>query len=281
MKVDPHVESTRALVGQLVALVRSEEITFLAAGIAYYAFVSLVPSLMLLLAVASLVGGDELAEAALAGSGEVLSPVGQELVADALSGATGRAPATVVSLVLLAWSTLKVFRGLDVAFSQVYGTEPAASFLGRIRDAAVALVGVGCGFVALVAINAAIAASGVPFAQLLGPLAVVVVLAVVFFPLFYLFPDRADPPLLAVPGTVVAAGGWTVLGTLFRAYAGTAGQFDVYGVLGVVLLLVTWYYVGSLALLLGAAVNAVVAGRADETGTTKNPPADTTGKERP
>ncbi|PSQ05142.1 hypothetical protein BRC92_03095 [Halobacteriales archaeon QS_4_69_31] len=106
-----------------------------------------------------------------------------------------------------------------------------------------ALVGVGCGFVALVVINAAIAASGVAFAQLLGPLAVVVVLAVVFFPLFYLFPDRADPPLLAVPGTVVAAGGWTVLGTLFRAYAGTAG-------------------------------------RADETGTTKGPPADTTGKER-
>jgi membrane protein len=63
---------------------------------------------------------------------------------------------------------------------------------------------------------------------------------------------------------------------VFRVYAGRTGQFDVYGVLGVVILLVTWYYLGSMALLLGAAVNAVLAGRTADTGTNKDPPADVT-----
>jgi uncharacterized BrkB/YihY/UPF0761 family membrane protein len=161
-----------------------------------------------------------------------------------------------VSLALLVWSTFTVFRGLDVAFSQVYGTSPAASFLGRVRDALVALASIGGGLAALVVTNA-----------LIG-------LSVVFFPLFYLFPDQGDPPALVVPGTVVAAGCWTLLGTGFRVYTGVVGGSSVYGVLGGALLLVTWYYVGSMALLVGAGVNAVLAGRADETGTNKSPPPD-------
>lgn len=102
----------------------------------------------------------------------------------------------------------------------------------------------------------------------------VALLSVVFFPLFYLFPDDREPAVRVLPGTVLAAAGWTLLGTAFRVYAGVAGQFEQYGVLGAVLLLVTWYYVGSMALLLGAARNAVLAGRAAETGTDKNPPTD-------
>ena len=272
-----HVAATVALARRLVALVRDQELSFLAAAVAYYAFVSLVPSLVLLFATASLLGGEELADSVLAGTGEVLSPVGQELVADALGGASGRAPATVVSIALLIWSTLKVFRGLDVAFSQVYGTQPAATLLGRTRDAAAALGAVGVGLAALVVGNAVVGLSGVGLARVLGPVALVVVLTVTFFPLFYLFPDSGDPARLALPGTVLAAVGWTVLGTAFREYAGVAGQFDLYGVLGGVLLLVTWYYVGSLVLLLGAALNAVLGGRAVETGTNKNPPADVQG----
>jgi YihY family inner membrane protein len=268
------VDTTLALARRLVALLRREEITFLAAAVAYYAFVSLVPALLLVFAIASFVGGDSMAETALDATSDVLSPVGQGLLADALAGATGRGPATFVSLALLVWSTLKVFRGLDVAFSRVYGVEPAASFFGRMRDAAIALGGVGTGLAALVLVNAVVTFSGVVFAGVAGTVLLVALLSVVLFPLYYLFPDATDPAIRALPGAVVAAGGWTLLGTVFRVYAGLAGTFDLYGVLGGVLLLVTWYYVGSMVLLVGAAVNAVLAGRADETGTDKNPPAD-------
>lgn len=259
---------------RLVALIQEREVTFLAAGIAYYAFVSLLPSLMLLLVVASAVGGEEFATEVLVVTGEALSPVGQDLVRSALVSAAGRGPATVVSILLLAWSTLKVFRGLDVAFSRIYGTEPAASLVGRVRDAAVALGAVGVGLAALVGIGVLISYSGLVLAGVLGTVALVVVLAVVFYPLFYIFPDNDGTYREALPGTVVAAVGWTLLGTVFRIYAGVAGQFDVYGVLGVVLLLVTWYYAGSIVVLVGASLNAVLAAGDGETTNTKRVPAD-------
>lgn len=87
---------------RVVALLGTGETSFLAAGIAYYAFVSFVPALTLAFAVASLVGGEELAATALSVAGEALSPVGRDLVADALAGARGRAPVTLFGVAVLA-----------------------------------------------------------------------------------------------------------------------------------------------------------------------------------
>ncbi|WP_436928533.1 YihY/virulence factor BrkB family protein [Halosimplex halobium] len=259
----------------VVALVREREVTFLAAAIAYYAFVSLLPSLLLLLVVASTVGGPELAAEVVAATGNALSPVGQDLVRSTLVDAAGAAPATLVGVGLLAWSALKVFRGLDVAFSRIYGTDPADSLVGRVRDAAVALGAVAVGLAALVVVGVAVSLAGVALVGLVGTVALAVVLTVVFFPLFVVFPDTDAGLAEALPGTVFAAVGWTLLGTGFRLYAGMAGQFDMYGVLGVVLLLVTWYYAGATVLLVGAALNAVLADR--RTTNTKGEPGDSGG----
>jgi membrane protein len=280
VQLDPRVDTAVELVFTVVGLLRREETSFLAAGIAYYAFVSLMPASMLLFAAASLVGGETLAETVLDATGEVLSPVGREFVRDSLLGSDGRASATVVGLAVLAWSSLKVFRGIDVAFSQIHGVDPPTSFLGRVRDAVVALVGVGIGVAAIVAVGVLLGRSGVVLVGVFGTLALVAVVAVALFPLYYLLPERAASPMVALPGAVVAAASWTLLGTLFRVYAEVAGAGDVYGALGVVLLLVTWFYVGSLVLLVGAALNAVLARGADETGTNKAPPADRRNNDR-
>ncbi|MFQ3293598.1 MAG: membrane protein [Halobacteriales archaeon] len=65
----------------------------------------------------------------------------------------------------------------------------------------------------------------------------------------------------ALPGTVTVAIGWTLLGGAFSWYATTAGNFALYGVLGGVLLLLTWLYFGAMLVILGAVLNAVIAGR--------------------
>ncbi len=65
----------------------------------------------------------------------------------------------------------------------------------------------------------------------------------------------------AVPGAVFAGGGWTLLGTGFNVYAAQADSYQVYGVIGGVLLLVTWFYFAGQVLLVGAAVNAALADR--------------------
>jgi membrane protein len=65
----------------------------------------------------------------------------------------------------------------------------------------------------------------------------------------------------ALPGTAFAAAAWTLSALLFRAYAATAASVRLFGVIGVVLLSLTWLYVGSLALVAGAATNALLAER--------------------
>jgi YihY family inner membrane protein len=247
----------------LAAVTRDQQLTFLAAAIAYYAFVSIIPLLLLALAVASNVAGEEIAAEVLSVVGTFVTPEAATLIESALVSSEGRAGATVVGLVVLLWSGLRVFRGLDVAFSRVYGIEAPPSLLEQVRDAVLVLGAVGVGLTATVVLGTALPLSGIPFAGLFGPLGLVVVLAVVFYPLYYVFPDSAVGLWEPVPGAVAAGGGWTLLSLGFSVYAARAGTFQLYGIIGAVLIVLTWFYVGGLLILLGAALNAVLAGRTD------------------
>ncbi|MFB6169900.1 MAG: YihY/virulence factor BrkB family protein [Haloarculaceae archaeon] len=253
--------ATRAV----VRAVRSEQVTFLAASIAYYGFVSLLPLLLFGLAAASVVGEGQLAADIAADVAATFGDRAGAAVLGALTSAEGRSGATVAGLVVLVWSGLKVFRGLDIAFSQVYGTEYAESFVEQLVDAAVCLAAVVVAVVLVVALSALASFSGIAFAGLLATPALVVSLTVALLPLYVLFPDRDVPVREALPGAAFAAVGWTTLATLFRVYAGYAGAYEAYGIVGGMLLLVTWLYFGGIVLLVGAVLNAVLGGRLDET----------------
>ena len=241
-----------------VATVRDENVTLLAAGVAYYAFVSLVPLLLLALGVASLVGGAALAERVVAATDQVLTPEAQRLLRDTLTANTGAGGATAAGLVVLTWSGLRLFRALNKAFSQVYGDAGDEGLVAELVNGLVVLVTVGVGV-------AAVAVAGGAVTRLLGgaaPLAQVVsllTLGVAFLPLYYVFPGDPVTVRHALPGTVFAAVGWSVLGSVFGVYASVAGG-SVYGVLGAALLVVTWLYLGALIVMVGAVVNATMAG---------------------
>jgi len=89
-------------------------------------------------------------------------------------------------------------------------------------------------------------------------------LAVVFLPMYYLLPEPDIGLREALPGAAIAAVGWTLLQAGFQVYAASAGQFQVYGVIGGILLLVTWLYLAAVVVVVGGVVNVVLAGR-DET----------------
>jgi len=253
-----------ALVRQVARESAERDVSTTAASVAYYALVALVPTLTLVLVAASAVGGQALEGAALALSERFVLPGGGDLVVGALRNTTGRGSTTVVGVAVLAWSSLKLFRGLDAAFSRVYGTAPGG-FAERVRDAAAVAAAAGGG--ALVALLAAglvaAVAVRVPLFGLAVPVALLGVLAAALFPLYYVFPDAAVSPREALPGTLLAAVGWTVLAAGFGAYAAVAarGSLALYGVLGAVVILATWLYLAASLLLVGAVTNAVLAGR--------------------
>lgn len=253
------------VIGTVKAVVqqaREQEITFLAAGLAYYAFVSFLPMLLLALVIASLVGGEQLAMQITSMAQDLLTPTAQDLINDALTNASGRGGASIVGTLVLLWSTLKVFRGLDEAFSRVYDVKKEESFVGTILDGLTVVTVIAIGIAAMVVAGIVLSLfPTIPFIGTLSSVLLLLALAIVFLPLYYVFPDVDISVREAIPGALLAAFGWLVLQVGFRFYASRAAQFEAYGILGAVLLLVTWLYIGGIILLLGAVVNAVLAGR--------------------
>ncbi len=237
--------------------------TFLAASVAYYAFVSVIPLLVIGLSVATVVGGEALAAQISALAGEFLLPAGQAAVEDAVRNQRGQGAVTAFGFLVTLWGGLKFFRGVDTAFSRVYGTE-TGSLAQQVVDGVVVLVAVGVGVVVLVGVNAAVVLLRVPFAGVVSSLLLLPTLAIAFFPLYYVFPDTDVSVREVAPGSVFAAAGWAVLGAAFATYATYAareGSVALYGVLGSVLLLLTWFYVAGMLLLTGAVLNAYLGGR--------------------
>jgi len=258
----PALNEPVALGKAVYAEMRSEDVPFMAGAIAYQSFISLLPLLVLLIVVAGTVGGEALADRLVAVTEGQLPESAQSLVEEAITGASGQAGASIIGIVTLAFGAFKIFRGLDKAFADLYDTERHSSMLATVRDGLIVFVAIIVAIVAVIGAGSAFAlAEALPLGGLLAPLSLVVGLAVAFLPMYYVFPNVELSMRQVVPGVVVAAVGWAVLEALFQVYVAFAGKLDVYGVLGAVLVLVTWLYFGGLVLLVGAAVNAVLGGR--------------------
>jgi len=252
-------KTSTAFLRRLVAVTRRAQVPFLAAAVAYYAFVSFLPLILLSISVAALVGGEAFSERVTGLFSESLTPEAVTLTRSALTMDAAAGGVTVAGLVALTWSGLRLFRGLDTAFSAVYGTMMQESFLNKLVDGLVVLVSIGVGVTTTVIASAGVrgvAGSAVPGLAVILSLATLVV---ALLPLYYFFPDREISLAGALPGTVLAALGWSALGGAFRLYASVAAS-SVYGVLGAAMLVVTWLYFGAVIVMLGAALNATLAG---------------------
>jgi len=168
----------------------------------------------------------------------------------------------VVGVVTLTWTALKLFRGLDQAFDEVYADDIESSFLDQVKDALVVVVGIGLAVGLVVAVGAALAILPLRDTVRQRPRVACADCRA---------HCRAPPDLLrapagrrdrrrGAPGALVAAVGWVILQVGFRIYAANASRFAAYGIIGAVLLFVTWLYFASIVVLIGAAVNAVRRG---------------------
>lgn len=251
-------------VRSILELVKEQNVTFLAASVAYYAFISVIPLLLLALAIGSFLGGEAFAQQIVSTAQGQLSGQGATVVEQALTASSGRAGASVASIVALTWSALKVFRGMDLAFDEVYGLQAETGLVGQVKDGLVVLATVGLAAVLMIGLGVVLgqaARIGIPFIGVLGYVALIVGLVAIFLPLYYVMPPVEMTAREALPGTIVAAVGWLVLQVGFQIYAANAGDYAAYGILGAVLLFLTWLYFAAVLVLVGAVVNVVLAGR--------------------
>lgn len=243
-----------------VDLARHRDVSFLAGGIAFFAFFSIIPITVLVLAIGSLVGGEQFAVRVLSVVESYLSQEGSDILSEALADSRGLAGASAVSGVLLLWSALKVFRAIDIAFDRVYEIQSSTSLPEQLRNGLIVLLAIGAGFGLLVAVQVLLGRVGVSTTSgLLGWPAAIVGLLVVLVPLYYILPPVRQRIWTILPGTLFAVIGIVLLQQLFQIYAAQASRYQAYGLIGAVLLFLLWLYFGSLILVLGAVVNAAIA----------------------
>ncbi|WP_267642135.1 YihY/virulence factor BrkB family protein [Haloarchaeobius amylolyticus] len=261
------LSSARSFVDAVVTVVREKNVTFLAGGIAYNAFISMVPLFLFAVFAVTLLAPGTRQEVLALVTENVSATIGglfEEILSRRADGAAG---SSVVGTAVLLWGALKVFRGLDVAFSEIYEVDESESFVDQLRDGLVVLVSLVLSLAAIIVATSAFAtfAGTVPYLGLLLPLVLAVGLVVAFLPMYYVFPDADVSVREILPGVGFAAVGWALLQGLFQLYVAVATGDQHVGIFTGILLLLTWFYFSGIVMLVGAVINAVRGGYAPST----------------
>jgi membrane protein len=77
--------------------------------------------------------------------------------------------------------------------------------------------------------------------------------------IYYYAPDAEQDWIWITPGSVVATVLWVAISLAFKFYVAHFGSYNAtYGTIGGIIILLTWMYVSSLAILVGAEINAEI-----------------------
>lgn len=237
----------------------------LAAGVAFYVFLSLFPAMIAAVMLYGLVASPEtvqrqsesIADAMPADAASVIN--GQlESLTSTSSGSLGIG--LVIALALALYGASGGVANLVTAINVMFGQRDRHNFVEKKAQALLLTIGA-IVFLAVVVTLVAVAPAVLDSAWLgalrwvLLTVSVVVTIGV----LFRVAPDRrGDAGPLISKGVLVASGLWLVASVGFSVYVDNFGSYaKTYGALAGVVVLLLWLWVGVYALLLGASVEAL------------------------
>jgi membrane protein len=77
--------------------------------------------------------------------------------------------------------------------------------------------------------------------------------------IYYFAPDAKQEWIWITPGSILATMLWVLISLAFKFYVARFGSYNAtYGTIGGIIVLMTWFYVSSLAILVGAELNAEI-----------------------
>jgi membrane protein len=249
---------------------KNDHVTLLAAGVALFALLALVPALIALLSIYGLVAepdqiDEQLVDSLSAAPAEVRDLISQQIrdIGDASSGAV---LAVIGGLLLALWSASAGMKNLIEAINVAYDEEETRGFV-KLRTLSLALT-LGAILFLVVALAVIAFLPSVIAATDLGVAGRVVVNVLRFVLLFagllvglailYRYaPDRAAPKWSWVtPGSVFAGVVWIIGSLLFSFYAANFGTYnETYGALGAIVVVILWLLLTTLVVILGAEIN--------------------------
>jgi membrane protein len=246
----------------------------LAAALTYYAVLSIVPGLIVLISLLGLLGPDTVTE--VTDRAQAIAPGSSAqfvhtLIAQAQAHKTGAGISAVLGVVVALWSSSGYVAAFMRASNVVYG-------IGEGRPIWKTLpirLGVTIVAVVLLLLSAVIVVVSGPVAHQIGDIVgagnttvliwniakwpiLLILVSVLLAVLFWASPNAKQAGIKWVsPGGAIAVLIWLVISGLFAVYVATFASYDkTYGSLAGVVIFLVWLWLSNLAILLGAEVNA-------------------------
>ena len=266
------VKRASELGSQISERVREHNLTLVAAGVAFYAFLALIPALVAFVSVYGLVADESDVIRQVEDLGSSLPEEVREFLVYQLSqivnaSSTGVSIAALIAIALALWSASSGMAALVTGIHIARERDEPKGFVAK-RGKALgltlgAIVVLGVVLFVIVAVPPLIRDAGLgdvgraAFEVLRWPfLAAVMVVAIASL---YRFSVGADPNLwlgLVSPGAVVAMGGWIVASGLFAVYTANFSSYGkTYGALASIVVVLLWLWLSSLVVLAGAEVD--------------------------
>lgn len=249
---------------------KADQVPLLAAGVAFYAFLSIFPALIALVMIYGLAADPQTVTRQVESIASSLPQAG-DLVSSQLEELTSTASSTlgvgaILAIALALWSASNGVGNMITAINVAYDEEETRGFIKRKLLALVLTVGA---IVFVVVAIGLIAAAPVVLDALglsavarvliqIGRWALLVVAVTVALAILYrLAPDRDAPKFRWVSvGAVIATALWILASVGFSLYVSLGGYGKSYGSLAGVVVLLFWLWLSAYAILLGAEANA-------------------------
>jgi membrane protein len=270
----PRRHAVREFVKQLVESIGRDQPFDLAAQLAYFALLALVPFLMFLLTVVGYVPLHGLDQQILRAAFDVMPHDTALLLQSTVLEIVGkqRGWLLVSALVFAIWSASGAVSGLISALNRAYDvseTRPA----WRVKLRAL-MVTVGAVIAVIVATAAMLIGPNIVrkiwaffelggafdrlWALLRWPVAAFAMMTMLAS-IYYFLPNVKQRFRFITPGSVFAVVAWLVTSWGFRQYVSHFNSYaKTYGALGTVVVLLVWLYLSGLMLILGGEINAIL-----------------------
>jgi len=251
----------------------------IASALAYSVFFAIPAVLLLAVGLFTLIAGPGTIDSLIQRFGHVMPSQATQLLSGSLHRLDQHPSTsiviTIVGLVLAVWSVTGAMNSFMTAVNMAYGCKDSRKFL---KKRGIALLMAGCICVAFVLVAVLLMfgpqiekwiGSAIGHSSLVGylwwiaqwPILVVGLLAA-FATILYLGPNLAVEKRhwkLITPGAVVAVVAWLAVSGLFAVYTSKFGSYNkTWGSLSAVIVMLTWLWLSSLALLFGAELNAEI-----------------------
>lgn len=249
-----------------------DNISLLAAGVAFFGFLALFPALVAALTIYGLLVTPEKASAQVDEYASALPTEARQVLADQLRSITENSDRSlgiglVVAVLLALWSASGGVGNLMKAINVAYDEQDKRGFVKQKALALLLTVGavlfmlVTLGLVAVVPVvldQLSLGGVGRVIAQAVRWAALVLAVIIALALLYRVAPDRDAPRFRWVSlGAVVAAALWALGSAGFSFYVSNFGNYNkTYGAVAGVAVLMLWLYLTCYIVLLGAEINA-------------------------